>query len=80
MLKLTTTEAKALDPRPYIPSPWEAFYEFSRFIWLGYAATFGAWPRHKSQVRVGSGEGVATLQSLGELFYAASGHDHWVKS
>jgi hypothetical protein len=51
-VKSTTTEAKALDPRTDIPSPWEAFYEFSRLIWLGSVATFGAGPQHKSRPRV----------------------------
>jgi hypothetical protein len=47
-MKSTTAEAKALDPRPYIPLPWEAFYEFTRLIWLGFLATLEARPRPTS--------------------------------
>jgi hypothetical protein len=66
-MKSTTTEAKALDPRTYIPSPWETFYVFSRLIWLGYAATFGTFPHHKSRPRVSplSNTASATIRQTG---------------
>lgn len=59
-MKSPTTEVKSLDPRPYMPTPWEAFYEFSHLIWLGYVATFGAYPRQKSRPRVNSLSSIAS--------------------
>jgi hypothetical protein len=33
--------------RPYVPSPWDALYNFARQVWLGCVVTFGPRAMHE---------------------------------
>ena len=33
--------------RPYVPSPWDALYNFGRQVWLGCVVTFGPRAMHE---------------------------------
>jgi len=43
----TITPERTARPKPYMPSPWDVFYEFARMIFLGCVVTFGPRRGHR---------------------------------
>jgi hypothetical protein len=52
-MKSITVEARTTDRKPYIPLPWQTFYEFARIIWEGCVVTFGPRRKRTNPYRIG---------------------------